>query len=214
MLKEPLLTLLIIIIIKMSKMKSEDKKLKTHILKLLRPAGVEYRTKDVLAKAEKYKERKLSQITVIRKLNEYSKGKNPEVSKRVVGHKEVWYSLREKIIIENLINDFMKKISDELKHVPDDMQRFDNEIIESAETKKKGREIVKEMRDKKGFNEMITKNFVLFNVGEQVLKLLDDNLSEDEKGKICHEIVRIDCERSFRKKRDGSMLSHAIYRIL
>ena len=209
-----LLTFLIIIIIKAIKTKSEDKDLKTHILNLLRPSGVEFRSKKVLERAKKYKKRKLSQITILRKLEEYSKGEEPEVSKRIVGHKEVWYSLREDVLVEHLINDFMKELNDILTQLPVNMKRLDNEIIESAETRKKGREIVNEMKKKKGFNKMISRNLVLFNLGERVLKLLDDNLLEDEKGKICHEIVRIDCKSSFRKKRDDSILSHTIYRVL
>jgi hypothetical protein len=208
----------------------EDKELTKKVLDLLPIDGSEIPYKEWVEKGMKAG---LTKITIQRKAKALVKRKL--VARREETRVKVHYSRREKVRVGQLIDDFTREINETLKHLPQDKDALEimkGEIVEDAASKREGgkrvsvtgeegaamkkeaREVVEKLRGKKDFNEMLSRSFVLFSIEEKVLKMLDDNLSDDKKGKYCNEIILVPCEKSIRAKlANSTTLSRSIRRI-
>jgi hypothetical protein len=157
-------------------MSKESVDLDKKILNLLPIDGSEMRAKDLYAKAEA---EKLVRLTVERKLVAFAK--QGIIYRRQESPKKVYYSRREKIRVEHLINDFVQEIGSILSsEVPVRLDRDKRILIEGSLRKDEARYMAEMLRSNPRYLEIEIIHTVLRKIHKMVIASLPEQLKDKE----------------------------------
>lgn len=155
---------------------SRQRKLRTDalnqkILDLMPIDGSEIRAKNLYAKAEV---QGLWRLTVENKLKEFEK--KGFVSRRQESPKAVYYSRRERVRIEHLINDFLKDIRSTLDRLPSQIDGIETQLreIDRSTPVSTRKQIATTLRN----NPKFLKGKIVAALLRRVFKMLNDDLPE------------------------------------
>jgi Fe2+ or Zn2+ uptake regulation protein len=144
---------------------------KKKILNLLPIDGSRVRSKDVHAKARRMG---IGPNTVQNYLNLLvGEGSVEPIAERP---KEVYYRRCEDVRIEHLISDFMQEITTSLKEIPDAVLSLKKAGLTDS--------VIKIFTD----DDFLMRNWIIRILTREVLKLLNENLSEEKRDKYHYEL--------------------------